>query len=328
MSKTDINKWISKTPEALPDFIIGGAMKSGTTTLHAILNQHPAISIAHDELGFFDMDSILQHPDFNFFDSKENLWIAQDIKSNPNLYWDWYHSKFTHLEGLIKGEDSATYLASSKAAQRIASQKKPIKLIFVLRHPTERAISNYLHALKSGRAIYSLEDTLRYNPYSILTRSLYKEQLSHYYNYIPAERIKVVLFEDLISNTRACISEVCEFIGVDPIKLEDQVFKTHSNKTKLPKSISFQLARNKLFRYYGNYRYSHFLPSSPKFQKPIPVVHKALDKLHKKLNPHRSDHKFTIHESTKALLDDFFRTELIGIDELTKKTIYNKWFKN
>ena len=51
--------WKAKQLENLPDFIIGGAMKSGTTSLHAILNSHPDISIAHNELGFFDIDSVL-----------------------------------------------------------------------------------------------------------------------------------------------------------------------------------------------------------------------------------------------------------------------------
>lgn len=44
--------WVSNQPEKLPDFIIGGAMKSGTSSIHQILNKHPDIFIAKDELGF------------------------------------------------------------------------------------------------------------------------------------------------------------------------------------------------------------------------------------------------------------------------------------
>ena len=72
------SNWISDQPENLPDFIIGGAMKSGTTSLHAILDAHPDIAIQRDELGFFDMDSIVQHPDFNFYDVK-NIVINKSI---------------------------------------------------------------------------------------------------------------------------------------------------------------------------------------------------------------------------------------------------------
>ena len=67
MQGTRKNNWKSNQPESLPDFIIGGAMKSGTTSLHAILNSHPDIAIVQNELSFFDIDCMLQHPDFNFY---------------------------------------------------------------------------------------------------------------------------------------------------------------------------------------------------------------------------------------------------------------------
>ena len=168
--------WKSSRPELLPDFIIGGAMKSGTTSLHAILNNHPDIGFAHNELGFFDIDDFLQHPDFNFYNSSTQEWISQCLENEPDLFWNWYYAQFEGLDNVrLKGEDSTTYLTSRLAAERIALQEKRIKLIFILRHPTQRTVSNYLHALKSGRAIYSLEDTLAYMPDSIIKRSLYYE---------------------------------------------------------------------------------------------------------------------------------------------------------
>ena len=77
---------ISSQPENLPDFIIAGATKSATTTLHTILNKHPDVFIPNGELHFFDMDDIFEHPDFNEFDKFENKWyyhlkdLNQDIK--------------------------------------------------------------------------------------------------------------------------------------------------------------------------------------------------------------------------------------------------------
>ena len=64
--------WKSSEPELLPDFIIGGAMKSGTTTLHNILNAHPRIFIPDGEVHFFDMDNVSQHSDFNFLPKKKD----------------------------------------------------------------------------------------------------------------------------------------------------------------------------------------------------------------------------------------------------------------
>jgi len=330
MVENQTGYWKAKELKNLPDFIIGGAMKSGTTSLHAILNAHPDIAIAHDELGFFDIDSILQHPDFNFYDTSKQLWISQSMKEHPDKLWDWYHQQFSALDSDVelKGEDSTTYLCSEIAAKRIALQDKPIKLIFILRQPTKRTISNYLHLLKSGRAIYNLEDTLRYNPNSILRRSLYKEQLEHYYKHIPFDRIKIVLFEDLVQNKEACIRSVCHFLGVDFQKLDKAIFNTHSNKTKTPKYIKLQLLRNKLMQKRNNYRYSNFLPLQPTSLGKVPLRYRIIDKLHKKINPQKSTYNFKPSESTIEFLDEFFKNELQGFDELVKQDICSRWFKN
>jgi hypothetical protein len=104
-----MNNWITSEIELLPEFIIGGAMKSGTSTLHAILDKHPKIFMPSYEIGFFDIDNILVHNDFNFY--VESKWVNQSMDKNPKLMWDWYHSKFREGESLVKGEDSTTYLA-------------------------------------------------------------------------------------------------------------------------------------------------------------------------------------------------------------------------
>lgn len=324
------NLWKSKYPECLPDFIIGGAMKSGTTSLHAILQAHPDVSIAQEELGFFDMDDMLQHPDFNFYNAEKGVWTSQSMSQHPELLWDWYYSNFKALKTNSKlvGEDSTSYLSSDNAAKRIGIQDKPIKLIFILRHPTKRTVSNYLHKLKSGRALYSLEDTLRYDPYSIIERSLYHKHLTRFYNHIPKERIKIVLFEEFLQDKEACIKDVCEFLNIEFDKLDKAEFNTHSNKTKVPKYIGLQIFRNRLLKNTRNYRYAGFLPIQPASQKRLPWRYKFIDRLHRTLNPHKTDFNFTASPETVRFLDDFFKSELRDIDTLTKKDIYAKWFSN
>lgn len=328
MTESSQSSWISDEPEKLPDFIIGGAMKSGTTTLHTILNKHPDIEIAHEELGFFDMDNLEQHPDFAFQDSKTGEWITQDLTKNPELFWNWYYSKFSQNNKTIKGEDSTTYLASSIAAERIAMQQKAIKLIFILRHPTKRTISNYKHQLKSGRATRNLEQTIRHNPDTIIKRSLYKEQLKNYYDNIPSHLIKVILFEDLIADPEITIKELCDFIGVEFSKYGSEDFSAHSNKTKLPRSEYLQLKRNKMLEYFGNYRYAHFLPNKPTEQKEVPFLHKAINKIHNWINPKAYQHSISIKPETIAYLDAYFKKELRGLDELIQMKAMTKWFND
>ncbi len=322
------NKWISKHPNRLPDFIIGGAMKSGTTSLHSILDQHPDVAIAREELGFFDIDCMIQHPDFNFYDSNADRWISQSMASNPDELWDWYERQFKALNANAKliGEDSTTYLSSAVAAQRLAMQDKKIKLIFILRHPTKRTISNYLHKLKSGRAIYSLEDTLRLQPETIVSRSMYKSQLEVYYKHLPFENIKVVVFEDFISNNRACLQDICQFLKIDFDKFDPKVFDTHSNKTKIPRSLKLQLIRNRLLIRNNAYRYSKSLPIQPSIDYNMPISHKIINKLHKWINPLNTNNKFMVKPSTLRFLDDHFKNELEGLDELVRMDVMKKWF--
>ena len=109
-------EWVSRNTDHIPDFIIGGAMKSGTTSLHQILDKHPEVFMSHGEIGFFDIDNIIEHPDFSFFD-KKNKWNTQRIENGPELLWSWYYKKFEASNGQLKGEDSTTYLASPIAAK-------------------------------------------------------------------------------------------------------------------------------------------------------------------------------------------------------------------
>ena len=103
------------------DFVIAGAMKSGTSTVHAILAQHPRVFIPDPELHFFDADDLLQHPDFNFF--RDGSWTSQQLESDPERFWAWYAAHFADAKpDQLLGEDSTTYLASPLAHRRLARQ--------------------------------------------------------------------------------------------------------------------------------------------------------------------------------------------------------------
>ncbi|HBH05766.1 MAG TPA: hypothetical protein DDX92_04090 [Flavobacteriales bacterium] len=320
-----MNNWITSEIELLPEFIIGGAMKSGTSTLHAILDKHPKIFMPSYEIGFFDIDNILVHNDFNFY--VESKWVNQSMDKNPKLMWDWYHSKFREGESLVKGEDSTTYLASKIAAQRIALQNKEIKLIFLLRQPSLRAYSNYWHLLRTGRATHSFEDTIRYNPYTIINRSLYKEQIEDYYSFIPKSRIKVIIFENLVNDMENTLREICTFLNIKFEEFPKNVLNTHSNKARVPRNEILQIRRNLLLRNFGNSRYNNRLPFKPsKEENPIPLYAKLLNRLHSKINPHLPISPPKINQQTKLFLDEYFYRELLGIDELINQNALSQWF--
>lgn len=322
-----IESWIAPNENNLPDFIIGGAMKSGTSTLHQILNAHPAVFIPESEIHFFDIDNILQHSDFNFYNKERKYWATQSMEENPDKLWNWYFDKFHGKENFVKGEDSTTYLASKVAARRISAQRKPIKLIFTLRQPTLRAYSNYWHLLRSGRATYTFEDTIRFNPYSVLNRSLYKEQLEYYYSVLPKERIKIVLFENLIDNPKNVVAEISEFLGLDFEDFPDAAFNLHSNKGTIPIYTNLQIKKNKMMRNFGNTRYIRHLPVTPDLPASSPsLFFNIIDRVHTKINPSKKTEIPKINPETKQFLDHYFIRELNGLNELVGEDVLSKWF--
>lgn len=319
--------WKTDKPSLLPDFIIGGAMKSGTSTLHAILNLHPDVYIPEGEIHFFDIDNLFQHREFNFPNPDSGKWTYQMVQDNPQKVWEWYLSHFREKNQLVKGEDSTTYLTSKVAAKRIAAQDKKIKLIFLLRHPTSRTYSQYLHLLRSGRAIYSFEHTIQFQPEIILKRSLYKEQLQNYYSRIPDSQIKVVLFEDFIRDTQNTVEQICDFLEINADKFNEDAFDLHTNKARLPKFTQLQILHNRLHRVFGRFSKPNALPDSPLHNShEISRWGKLLEKVHRSINPLSKDDKPPMKETTRAFLDDYYFNRLQGIDELSGKEILPKWF--
>lgn len=320
---TEENNWHAPAVAKLPDFIISGAMKSGTTTIHAILNQHPDVSIADGELHFFDMDNISQHPDFNLF--KGGCWQSHNLKKSPELYWQWYSSKFkSAVNGQVVGEDSTTYLASEIAIKRIAQQDKKIRIIVMLRHPTARTYSHYWHMVKAGKAMFSFEDTLQYSPLNLLNRSDYLNQLKNLYKHLPKEQIKVVLFEDFLVNKEDVIENVCDFLAVDYKKLPSKALELHENHSLIPRFVHLHLFKCRLFRGFTKNKYNeHFNINSVEVKK---TWFDVSERLYHIINPLICKKPKKIHPKTKAFLDNYFYRELQGIDELLQQDVLSKWF--
>jgi hypothetical protein len=327
IEKKSTHSWVSSDPSKLPDFIIVGAMKCGTTTLHSMLDTHPDVFIPKGELHFFDHDNIFEHHDFLMFNETNEYWNYPSLKKNPKEMWEWYTNKFKGKENLVKGEDSTIYLASENAAKRIAQQDKPIKIVINLRNPTKRAYSQYYHMLRSGRAMYSFEDTLKYAPHSIINRSLYKTQIENYLKYIPKKSIKFVIFEDFIKDPKATLKDVSKFLNIDFNKFESDVFKLHSNKSKLPRYTELQLFRNRNFRTFGNMFYKDHFPYVFKNTKTKdPLILRIIFKIHNLINPQKEKSPPPINVATKDFLNDFFKSELSGLNELVGKDVLGNWF--
>ena len=196
----------------LPDFVIAGAPRSGTTWLTTALDRHPDIWMAWP---------LQPEPKFFLVDELYACGIAEYSRR-------WFADA---PEGVRAGEKSTNYLESPVAAERMAAHLPDVRLVFVLRDPVERAISNYRWSVSNGMedadlatAIAlederekTLEPRLRYaRPHAYVSRGRYADLLRPWLDQFPREQVAVVRFEDLVSDPAVTVAALHEHLGVQP----------------------------------------------------------------------------------------------------------------
>lgn len=179
----------------LPNFLVIGAMKAGTTSLHAYLREHPQVFVPEKkEVDFFALD---------------DNW-AKGLA--------WYERHFDGVrDELVIGEVSPRYAFHPRfpgAPERIAETLGQPKLIYMLRHPIERIRSMYQHAIASGWDRRPISEALRDDP--IYTDpSRYAMQLDLYLERTPRDRVLLVLAEDLLTERADTMRRIFQFLDVD-----------------------------------------------------------------------------------------------------------------
>jgi hypothetical protein len=239
----------------LPDFIIGGAPKCGTSSLHAMLACSPDIGIPDGELHFFDADDPATHPDF-FRRRKGSLEVFDPDDRGGPLFRG-YAARFEPFrERRLIGEDSTTYLFSPAACARIKRLLPDTKLIFMLRDPVARAYSQYWHQVASGRLTGSFEQAIVESP-AIVGRSSYLRPLSHYLDVFGANKVKVILCEDLAKDSQAVIDEAADFLQIDRFVVPRE--RAWVNRAAYPARPGLTLAINRVGRRISPWRYRTLL---------------------------------------------------------------------
>jgi hypothetical protein len=198
-----------------PDFFIVGAPKTGTTSLHHYLRQHPQVFMpAVKELNFFGSD--------------------RELRNTPRLTLDEYLSVFATARDRDRvGEASVSYLRSTMAATEIAAFAPRAQAIAMLRDPVE-----VMHALHTELVFLGSEDLTDFaaaveaeddrragrrvpaaanNPRAVLYREAvaFAEQLQRYFEALGRERVHVIVFDDFRADTAAAVRDTFRFLGVD-----------------------------------------------------------------------------------------------------------------
>jgi Sulfotransferase domain len=230
----------------LPDFIIAGAPRSGTTWLYVLAESHPQLALARPMV-----------PEPKFF-------LIDELWENGIPYYS--EKWFDRLPaGRVLGEKSTNYLESPRAAERIFRALPRVKLIFVLRDPVERAYSNYLWSRQNGlesetfeRALdleeqreRDLVPNLRYaRPHAYFSRGLYAEQLIPFFANFPRGQILVLRHEDVATCPERVAAAFHRFLGVRKMPdLARNLGRINAIGSALPEPLPRALRRRLVERY-------------------------------------------------------------------------------
>lgn len=207
----------------LPDFIIIGVQKCGTTSLYNYLTGHPSIAPAvRKEVHFFDIDANFQ---------RGPAWYRAHFPSRLSQLY----ATHARRRKLVTGESTPYYIFNPLVPERVFGTVPAVKLIAVLRNPVDRAYSQYHHQLSVGGETKSFEDVIaherslngrreelfhedRYSfkHYSYLARGIYMDQLQAWARYFPTEQMLVVKSEDLAAQPQQTLNGVFEFLELPP----------------------------------------------------------------------------------------------------------------
>ena len=181
----------------LPNFLIIGAEKGGTTWLYEKLRRHPEVYMPRvKELYFFNNDGS---------ESKTREWYEKHFEAAPAV-----------------GEATPAYMYNEQVARRIAEMIPDAKLIACLRHPTDRIYSHYWMNRGLGAVDCSFNEVVseRQEPY--IRNGLYGEQLDRYLSYFDRDQLLTLISEEVFSAPSASLNKICSFLGVDDTFYQDQ----------------------------------------------------------------------------------------------------------
>lgn len=236
----------------LPNFLIIGAAKAGTTALHSYLRQHPEIFMPQNkEPGFF----VYQNTVPTFLGPGDD-YAAPYVVRNIARYQELFHP--AKQEKAI-GEASTAYLYQPAAAVNIKEHIPHAKLIAVLRHPVDRAFSSYLQLKRDGRetssnfaeALEAESDriTKQWNQiWHYRQMGFYGAQLERYYKIFSHHQIRVYLYNDFQARPVKVLQDMFQFLGVDDAFIPNM--DRRLNVSGLPKHEKLYgfLAHHNIFR--------------------------------------------------------------------------------
>lgn len=213
---------MTEKSQKLPDFLILGAAKAGTTALFKAIGRHPQVfSPAKKEPRFFACAG--SPPMFHGPGGGSN---ARAVCHDEANYFKLFANCGPHQ---LAFEASTEYLANESAPATAAKYVPSARLIVVLRHPVERAFSDYLHLRSEGVETCSsfeeawdschLRRAAGWRPvFDYKSRSFYGAQLTRWTNYFSPDQFLILFYEDWKSSPSEVLSRIWKHVGLEPME--------------------------------------------------------------------------------------------------------------
>lgn len=238
---------------SLPDFVILGGQRCGTSSLYKYLGRHPEIAPSlRKEIEYFTVD----------YGKGENWYRAHfPLRMRRMLHRAMGRRLFTF-------EATPDYLFDPRAPERLRKLLPGARLVVLLREPVERAFSHYHHMARLGledlgfaEAIAAEDDRLAgqleqmqndplsrvlpFRRHSYFARGLYADQLERWFEQFPREQFLILRSSDFFRDPRAVLEQILEFIGAEPWAPAEfrnySYTKTPAENPDIPHPVAFQL---------------------------------------------------------------------------------------
>jgi len=235
---SQINTVVQHVTPSLPSFFIVGAPKTGSTSLHHYLDQHPEIYMSPvKEPCYFASEVRLEHFsrefESSFKSSSRRLgkYLAGPMSGvDPGgivSTWEDYLKLFKNVKGEVAiGEASVCYLWSRTAAANIHSRIPEAKIVMILRDPAERAFSQYMQYAANGLVRRSFREQIECSArntrhefntlYPFLEYGQYYAQVKAYLDLFPHTNVRIYLYEEAWTDPPRFLASIFEHLNVDP----------------------------------------------------------------------------------------------------------------
>ncbi len=275
----------------LPNFLVIGPGKSGTTWLYHTLKDHPEVCVSS---------------------AKETLFFESEFKRGIN----WYKDFFSHCNQSLKavGEVSNTYIFCKDAPKRIKSVNPDMKLIACLRNPVERTFSHYLFLVRGGQLTGSFREALEKRP-DLIDKGKYFKNLKPYFDTFNKQQFCIKLFDELKADQVDFIQSIYAFLDVKR-KFKPDVGKSNRLSAAKPRNrFMASLAKRGalLMRHLGHPE----IISKIKYSGITKLLYKE----------YKENEKPEIRNEERIFLEQQFANDLEKLSELLNKDLKQIWFK-